>query len=144
MEVTALVRLGNFVIVNFRKPIVCGDGARVRKDQTTDRVGHGGVFLYAPVGNFYVAVNQFLVVKDGGLHVTKLFALSSVKNVRFCHIGIACLDQNAFHAVLNVFHGDFAVNDLRFEIGCYLKREQVNDRGMILFVLCFKRLGDGG
>ena len=54
--------LGNLLIIDLRKPIVCGDGAGVGQDESTHGIGDRGILLDAPVVDLEVVVHQILVV----------------------------------------------------------------------------------
>ena len=140
MYVRVAVSGGDLLVVYLGKPVVGGDSAGVRQNQTSDRVSNSGVFLDAPVSNMNIAVNKLLVVKNGGLHVADFLALLAVKNVCLGDVGIACLHQNGFYAVLNVLNADKPVFDLAFVIGGDFQGEKINDVRRKLLVLCLKCL----
>ena len=130
VDVRAAVRLCDLVVIDLGEPVVCRNRARVAEDQTADRVGDGGVLLDAPVGDLDIAVHQFLVVEDRGLHVAQLLALAAVEDVRLGNLGVAALDQHRLDAVLDVLNGDQAVLDFRLEIRGDAEREKVDDARM--------------
>ena len=140
----ALVGVGNLLVIDFREPVVGGDGAGVGEDQAAHGVGDGGVLLHPPVVDMQVVVHQLLVVQHGGVQVADLLPLLAVENVGLGHVGIACLAENVLHAVLNVFHGDLAVMDLILVIRRDPQGQEINDVRIVLHVGGLKGLGDGG
>ena len=140
----AAVRLGNLLVVDLREPVVGGDRAGVAQNQTADRVGHGGVFLHAPVVDLKIIVHNVLVVDQRAADVAYLFALLAVKDVRLGDVCVACGRKDVLHAVLNVFHGNKAVLDLGLKVGADLERKHVDDARVIFAVLGVKCLDHGG
>ena len=65
MNVCVAVGVGDFVIIDFREPVVGGDRSGVGKNQSADGLGDGGVFFYAPVIDFNIVINGFFEVEDG-------------------------------------------------------------------------------
>ncbi len=143
MDRAGAVRVRDLAVVDLGQPVVRGDRAGVRKDQTADRIRDRRVLLDAPVVDLQIVVHEVLVVEHRGIDVADLLALFAVENVRLCDVRIAGLGQNLFDAVLNLFNRDAAVLDLAFEIGRDVQREQLDHARMILLFGCFKRLGDG-
>ena len=142
VNIGIFVCLCDLIVVDLGEPVVCCDSARVGKDQTANRVGHGGVLLHTPVNILYIFINQILVVKDSGLHVTQLFTLTAVKDISLCHIRVACLYKHGLNAVLNVLNRYQAVGNLGLKVGGDLQCEKVDDVIVKLAVAGFKRLFD--
>ena len=65
MQVAVAVGVADLLVVDLAEPVVCGDGAGVRKDKAADRISDGRVFLDAPVKNVYIAVDGLFIVKVG-------------------------------------------------------------------------------
>ena len=143
MYIRVSVRVCYLVVVNFAQPVIGGYRAAVGEYQTADRIGDGGILLYAPVGSFYVAVNERLVVEHGRLHVADLFSLTSVENVSFRNVGVACLNKHGLNAVLNVLDRYLTVLDLGLEICGDFEREHIDHAGVILLFLCFESFRNG-
>ena len=140
----ALVGVGDLLVIDFREPVVGGDGAGVGEDQTAHGVGDGGVLLHPPVVDMQVVVHQLLVVQHGGVQVADLLPLLAVEDVGLGHVGIARLAEDVLHAVLDVLHGDLAVMDFALVIRRDLQGQEINDVRIVLHVGGLKGLGDGG
>lgn len=80
MQIGVAVRVGDFFIVDFTEPVVCGDGSGIGKNQAAHRIGHGRVFFYSPVGYLQIAIHKPLIVQYGGTHITELFAVFAVQD----------------------------------------------------------------
>ena len=132
MDGRAAVGFGNLVVIDFGQPVVGRDGARVREDETADGIGDRGVLLDTPVIDLEVVVNEVFVVEQCGIDITHLFALTTVQDVRFGNICIARFGENLLDTVLNVLDRDLVVDDLVLEIGGDMKRNQVDDAGVVL------------
>lgn len=138
MDVRIAMGIGDFVVVNFGKPIVRGNGSGVRKNQAADRIGYRRIFLDAPVGSFYVAVHDFFVIEQGGFHVANFFAFTAVKDVGLRNVFVTRALQNAFHAVLHIFDRDFAVFNFFVKIGGNLQRQKVDRVVGVFFIFRLK------
>ena len=103
MDIGIAVSVGDLVVIDFRKPVVGGDGTGVGKDKTAHGIGHSGVFFHTPVVDFQIVVNSLFEVEDGGFGIAHFFALTAVKDVSFGDIAVTGLSQNVFHTVLNIF-----------------------------------------
>ena len=136
------VRVRHFLVVNFRKPVVGGDGAAVGEDEPAYRIGHGRILLHAPVGRLYIAVHERLVVEHGRVHVADFLALLAVEDVAFRHVRIPRLGEHRLHAVLNVLDGDFPLFNLRLKIRSHLQREHVDDARVVLLLHRVERFRD--
>ena len=139
----AAVGLGHLVVIHFAQPVVGRDGTGVGKDQAAHGIGDGGVLLDAPVVDLEVIVHQILVVEQGGADVADLLALSAVEDVCLGDIRVTGLGENLLDAVLDIFDRDHAVPDLGLKVRCDMKRDQIDDRGMILFFDSHESLGNG-
>ena len=137
---SALVGIRHFLVINFVEPIVGCNGTGVGQDQTAYRIGHSGIFLYPPVVDFQVVVHQVLVVQQSGVHVANLFSLFPVQDIRLGHISIARIGQDFFHAVLDAFHTNQVVFDLRVKVSCHLQSHHIDNTGMIVLMQCLKGL----
>ena len=115
------------IVVDLGEPIVCSDSARVIKDKSADGIGNGRVLLNSPVGNLNVAVNDRLVVENGGLEVTKFLSRATVKNIRLCNVVVARLDENRLNAVLDVLYRYMLILYLGLKVCCYLECKEIND-----------------
>ena len=142
MQVAVAVGVGDLLVVDLRQPVVGRDRARVAQDQAAHRVGDGRIFLDAPVRDLDIAVHQLLIVEDRGFHIADLLPLLAVQNIGLGHVRIAGLHQYLLDAVLYILHCNQRVLDFRLEIRRHLERQQVDDAGMKLPSLGFKRLGD--
>ena len=138
----AAVRVGNFLIVDFAKPVVGGNRAAVAQDQAAHGIGDGGVFLHTPVAGIQVAVHQILIVEHGGLDVAHLFTLLAVQNIGLGYVGIAGLAEYALHAVLNILYTDDAILDLGRKVAGDLQRQQIDDGRVEFALFGFKGLGE--
>ena len=143
VNIGVFVSACDFFVVNFRKPVVCGDCAAVAENKSADGISDRGVFFHAPVFKMDVIVDDFLIVKYRRLHITDLFTLFSVKNVCLRNVGVARLFKDVLDAVLDVFDVDEIVFNLAFEIGGNAERQHVDDCGNVLLVLRLKRFGNG-
>ena len=134
VEITVAVCIGNLLVIDFRQPVIGCDGSGVGKNQTTDRIGDGGIFLYTPVFNVEVFINRLLIIQIGGSGISQFLALFAVEDIGFGNLLVAAAGKNGLDAVLNVFHGYGAVFyfGLKFR-GC-LQREEINN-GIVVF--CF-------
>ena len=65
MDIRVAVCVGNFIIVDFGKPVISRDRAGVGKNQAAYGIGDSGIFFYAPIGDFYIIVYDFLVIQNG-------------------------------------------------------------------------------
>ena len=139
MQIAVSVCFGNFLIINFRKPIVCSNGTRVAENKSANRIGNGGVFLNTPVGDINVTVNNILVIKEGALNISDFLTLFTIKNVCLCYVVIARFDKYGFYAVLNFFNSNLAVLNLRLVICGNFERQKVNNISIILALTCVKR-----
>ena len=143
MQIGVAVRVGDFFIIDFTEPVVCGDGAGIGEDQAAHRIGHGGVLLYAPVGYLQITVHKPLVVQYGGTHITELFAVFTVQDICLGNLVIACSLQRFFNAVLYGFDIDRVVLHLRSKIRSYLKGKKIDHIGAVRNTGCVKCLGNG-
>ena len=135
------VRVGDFLVINFGQPVVGRDRPAVAQNQAAHGIGHGRIFLHAPVRRLDVAVHQILIVEHGGLDVADVFTLLAVENIRLGHVGIAGLAEHALGAVLNIFNADHVVFDLIGKITGYFQRQQINHGrmvGLLNSVECFR------
>ena len=142
MDVRVAVRLGDFVVIDLREPVVGGDRAAVGEDEPAHRIGDGGVLFHTPVGRLHIAVDELFIVEHRRLHVADLLPLFAVEDVALGDVRISRLDEHALHAVLDVLDGDLVVFDLRLEIRRHLQREHIDDARVILLCLRVERLGD--
>ena len=137
------VRLGDLVVVDLGEPVVGGDGAGVGEDEAAHGVGDGGVLLDAPVVDLEVVVDDVLVVEQGGVDVADLLTLLAVEDVGFGNRLVSAAGQHGFGAVLDVFHRNKAVADLRQEVRRDFQRQKINDALGIVGTRRFERLFDG-
>ena len=114
----------------------------VGKDESADRIGNGGVLLYAPVVDVEVVVDDGLVVDHSRVEVTDLLTLTAVDNVGLGNVVVACLDKHRLNAVLNMLNRDLAILDLGLEVGGYLKRQKVHNILIVLLLAGIKGLTD--
>ena len=143
MQIGVAVRVGDFFIVDFTKPVVCGDGSGIGENQSAHRIGDGRVFFYSPVGNLQIAVHKPLVVQYGGTHITELFAVFAVQDICLGNLVVPGSLQRFFNAVLNGFDIDRIILHLRSKIRRHLKGQQVDHIGTVRNTGCIKRLGNG-
>ena len=141
MYVRLSVRAGDLFVVNFAEPVVCGYCSGVGKYQSAYRIGYGAVFLYAPVVDLKIIVDDLFVIEKRALYVTRFFALFPVEDVRLGDVGVTRLDQDGFHGVLNVLDGYHRVLDLGIEIRGNAKRQKFQSASVIHFVQRIERLG---
>ena len=106
VNVSISVSIRDLLVIYLGEPVVSRDSAGVAEYQSAYRVGNGGVFLNSPVYILDVAVDQLLVVKNSGFHITELFSLLTVENISLCHVGVARLNEDCLNAVLNILHSD--------------------------------------
>ena len=85
-----------------------------------------------------VAIYEVLIVKDSRFHITKLFVLTAVKDIRLRNVSVSRLDKHGLNAILDIFNLDNAILYLRLEVSRYLEREKVDNVRCELFVKCFK------
>ena len=130
-------------VVNFAEPVVGGDGTGIGQDQTAHGIGDGGILLDPPVVDLQVVIHQILIVEQGGTHITHLLPLLAVEDVGLGHIGVAGFGQHLFHTVLDVFHGDAAVLDLRLKIRTDLQGQHIDHAGVIILIQRLKGLDHG-
>ena len=142
MNVTVFMGAGNLIVVNLAEPVVGGDGTGVGQNQAAYGVSNRRIFLHPPVLDLQIAVNQRLVVQEGGLHVPQLFPLAAVENVGLGHIVIARPDEHGLHAVLNVLHGNLPVFYLGAKVGGDLQSQKIDDVVRILLFLGVEGLSD--
>ena len=143
MDRRAAVRSGDFIVIDLAQPVVGRDGAGVGKNQSAHRVGDRRILLDAPVIDLQIVVDDLLVVQERRIDVAYLLALSAVKNICFCHVGIAGLGEYLLNTVLDILNRDLFVDDLALEVGRNMQRDQFNHARMILFFQCAERLRDG-
>ena len=122
VKIAVAVCLSDLLVIDFRKPVVGGDSAAIAEDQTTDRIGDGGVFLDAPVGDIEIAVDRVFEIQISGFHIAPFFRLFAVENIGFGHFTVAGLAEHCFHAVLDILHSDQLVLDLRLKISSDFQR----------------------
>ena len=129
--------------VDLGEPVVRRDRARVREDQTADRVGHGRVLFHAPVHRLQVTVDDLFIVQDGVLRIADLLALTPIEDIRLRHVGVTRLHEDVLGAVLDRLDLDQPLFDLRLEIRRDLQGKKVDNAPLIIFILRDERLFDG-
>ena len=143
VDVRVPVGVGDLVVVDFRKPVVGGDGAGVGEDEAAHGVGDGGVFLDPPVVDLHIVIHGLLEVEDGGGGVAEFGPLTAVEDVGLGHIAVSGLHEDRFHAVLDIFDGHQTFLDLGLEIRRDLQRQKVDDGLIVLLFLRLERHADG-
>ena len=143
MDVRLAVRALDLARVDLGEPVVRRDRARVREDQTADRVGHGRVLFHAPVHRFQVTVDDLFIVQNGVLGIADLLALTPIEDIRLRHVGVARLHEDVFGAVLDRLDLDQPLFDLRLEIRRHFQGKKVDNAPLVVFVLRDERLFDG-
>ena len=116
MDRCASVCFRDFIVVDLGKPVVGCVSTGVRKDQTADRIGNGGILLDTPVIDLQVVVYQVFVVQQCGVDISDFLSLTAIQDVGFGNIRITGLGKNLLDAVLDLLHGDLSVFDLAFKI----------------------------
>ena len=146
MNICITVCIGDLVVINFGQPVVCSDGAGVGKDQSAHGIGDRGVFLDTPVIDVHIVIHGLLEVQDGGLGITQFGPLTAIEDVCFSHIAVPGLHQYGFHTVLNIFNLNETFLDLRLKVRRDFEGDEVDDGGIVLFLLRLKshfdRIGD--
>ena len=142
MQIRVPVRLRDLCIVDLAQPVVGCDGAGVGEDQAADGICDRGVLLHAPVVDPEIIVHQLLIIEQGASDVAQLFPLLAVQNVGLGHIRIARFAQNALDAVLNIFHRNQIVLDLRLKFRRDTQRQHLDHTGVMISAHCLKCLCD--
>ena len=83
--------IGNLIVIDLRQPVIGGNCPGIGQDQTSHRIGNGGILLHPPVIDMEVVVHHFFIIQQSRLHIPKLLPLAAVKDIGLCHIGIAGL-----------------------------------------------------
>ena len=143
MDVRVPVGLGDLVVIDLRQPVIGGHRPGVTEDQSSYGVGDGGILLDPPVFHLHVAVDDLLIVQDGGLHIAHFFPLLPIQDVGFRHIPVPALDQHVFHGILDLFHLDPVLPDLFLEIRRHPQRQHLQHIPTVVFLFRLKGLADG-
>ena len=141
MNIGISVSLGDFLIIDFGKPIVSRDSTGVAEDKSADGISNRGILLNSPVVNMKIVVNDLFIVKNRCVDISYFFSLLTVKNISLGNVIVAGLDKNRFNAVLNAFNRYLVVLYLLLKICRNLERKEINSIGIILLLTCVKRLG---
>ncbi len=121
MDIRISVSLCDFIIVDFGKPVVGSDSARVAEDKTAYGISNGGILLNSPVVNMEIVVNDLLIVKNRCVDISDLFSLLTVKDISLGNIVVACFNKNRLNAVLNALNRDLVILDFLLKIRGYLE-----------------------
>ena len=143
VDIRLAVRALDLARVDLGEPVVRGDRARVREDQTADRVGDGRVLFHAPVHRLQIAVDDLFIVQNGVLGIADLLALTAIEDIRLRHVGVARLHEDVFGAVLDRLDLDQPLFDLRLEIRRDFQGKKVDNAPLVVFILRDERLFDG-
>ena len=139
MDICIAVRIGNLLIVNFRQPVIGCNCSRIAQNQTSHGICHRGILLHSPVLNLYIAVDNILIIQNGGLHGAHFFALFTVQDISLCDFLITCLPQHTLYTVLNVLHLHGVVLHLTLKIRRNTQRQQVHNIIAVLHLCGMKR-----
>ena len=140
MQIAVAVGVGDLFVVHLAQPVVGGDRAGVVQNQPAHGIGNGGIFFHTPVGNIEIVIDRPLIVEQRRFDVAQFFALLAVKNIAFGNFHVSRLNQNDFHAVLNVFNGYHPVLDLMGKIRGNAERKALDNVVRILHLLGVERL----
>ena len=143
MQIGVAVRVGDFFIVDFTEPVVCGYCPGIGQNQSAHGIGDGRVFFYPPVGYLQIAVHKPLVVQYCGAHITELFAVFAVKNICLGNLVVAGSLQRFFHTVLYGFDINRIILYPRSKIRRYLKGKKIDYIRAVRNACCVKCLGNG-
>ena len=64
MDIGISVSICDLFVVDLRKPVVSCDSAGVGENETAYGICNCGVLFNTPVFNFYIAVNEALIVQE--------------------------------------------------------------------------------
>ena len=146
MQIAVAVGVGNLFVVHLAQPVVGGDRAGVREDETADGVGDGGVFLYTPVVDLEIVIDGLLIVEYRVAHGAEILVLLAVENVRLGNVFVAAAGEDALNAVLDILDVDELVGDLRLEIRRDHNGQKIDDALVIIgfggVERLFHRVGD--
>ena len=143
MDVGVAVGVCDFLIIDFGKPIVRGDGAGIGENEAADGIGDGGILFDAPVSDAEIAVDDVFEVDVGVLDGTDLSAFVAIIHIGFGDIDVSGLDQNDFDGVLDVLDGDGLVFDFVIENAGDAQGKQLKDFRSGVFVLGRESAFDG-
>ena len=139
MNIGVTVCICNLFIIDFREPVVGCNCTGVGKNKSTNGISNCGILLNTPVFNFNVGVDNILVVKDSGFHLTHFLSLLTIENICFGNVCVTGLLENLLNAVLNLFYMDSVVLNFFLKIRGNTKRKKVNDIVVILHLGSIER-----
>ena len=140
MQIAVAVGVGDLFVVHLAQPVVGGDRAGVRENETADGVGDGGVFLHTPVVDLEIVIDGLLIVEYRVAHGAEILVLLAVENVRLGNVLVAAAGEDALNAVLDILDVDELVGDLRLEIRRDHNGQKIDDALVIIGFGGVKRL----
>ncbi len=116
MDVGVAVRIADLLVIDFRQPVVRGNRAGVRQDQSADRIRDGRVLFDTPVRDLQIVVDDLLIVHECRGKITETLTLLTIKDVSLRHIVITGFDKHGFDRVLDLLDLDLSVLYLAFKV----------------------------
>ena len=134
MQVTVAMGISDLGVIDLAEPIVGRDGAGVGENEAAQGVGDGRVFLDAPIVDFQVAVNDFLIIQQSVLGLPYVGVLLAIQDVCLGHVEVAGFGQDFLDAVLDVFNRQGAADNFMFGVGHSSDGQHVQHVRLNIFV----------